>query len=275
MDENNGSNRGESGGMGKAVKFLVGKGFYIVLFLCLGAIGISGYVILFSNNRVDPEISGIPPVGLATTVDFLAPEIETSPSAAASPVGKETGIPAKTTSKPKTTAEKTSRTPSETKQTEPPPETTSETAAETTSAKKIFYSSPLSGEVMKLFSGDVPVFNPTMGDWRIHAGVDIAASVGSEVFSVAQGTVSRVYRDEFKGVCVEILHPDGLSSVYCGLEDIVSVSEGEEVQMGTKLGTVGTTAAFEFSDGPHLHLEIRDGGVALDPLEFFYQGNEN
>ncbi|MBQ1955946.1 MAG: M23 family metallopeptidase [Clostridia bacterium] len=268
MDENNGSNR-EKSGLEKTVKFLVGKGFYIVLFLCLGAIGISGYVILFSNNSaVDPEIGKIPSVGLVTTVDFSVPTVETGAPPAQQPVGKETGIPAKTTSKPKTTAASTSVTLKEPKETQSPPETTNQTST----AQKIFYSSPVSGDVSKLFSGDVPVFNPTMGDWRVHAGVDILAPVGTEVKSVAQGVVSKVYRDEFKGVCVEIEHADGLSSIYCGLEDEVFVSVGENVLMGTKIGTVGTTAAFEFSDGPHLHLEIRDGGVAVDPLEYFFQG---
>ena len=271
MDENNGSNRGGSGGMEKAVKFLVGKGFYIVLFLCLGAIGISGYVILFSNNStIDPGIDEIPSVGLATTVDFLAPTVETSPTLDSQPVGKETGIPAKTTSKTQNTSKsQTSGSQTESEQTEPPPETT----AQTTVAQKIFYSSPVSGDVSKLFSGDVPVYNPTMGDWRVHAGVDILAPVGTEVKAVAQGVVKRVYRDEFKGLCVEIEHADGLTSIYCGLEDEV-IAEGDEVLMGTKIGTVGTTAAFELSDGPHLHLEIRDGEVALDPLEYFLPENE-
>lgn len=252
----------------KAIKFLVGKGFYIVLFLCFCAIGISGYVILFSNNStIDPEIEGIPSVGLATTVDFSLPVIETAASSEEQAVAKQTGIPAKTTAAPKTTAASTSETLAPPEQTQPP-----QSSEVVGTAEKIFYSAPVLGEVSNLFSGDVPVFNPTMGDWRVHAGVDILAPVGTEVKAVCKGVVSKVYKDEFKGVCVEIDHADGLRSVYCGMEDVLLISKGDEVLCGTVLGTVGTSAAFESNEGPHLHVEIRDGnGLALDPLEYFNQ----
>ena len=43
------------------------------------------------------------------------------------------------------------------------------------------------------------------------------------------------------------------------------VVEGEKVEKGQSLGTVGNTAAFEIADEPHLHFEILKDNVAVDP----------
>lgn len=265
MDDKNNDGR-RSGGAAKAVKFLVGKGFYIVLFLCLAAIGISGYVILFSENSdIDPEISGISDPGLAATVEFTgitASPGTSAPNPSGQAVGSETKIPAKATS--------ASTAPPETAE----PSEMSTSNSEKPTVEKLFYVRPVAGQTVRLYSGEVPVYNPTMGDWRIHTGIDIKADIGTEVCSVAEGVVSKIYTDDFKGVCVEIEHSDGLTSVYCGLLESVLAEVGDEVKAGTPIGGVGETALFEVLDEPHLHFEIREDGLGIDPSDVL-PGNAN
>jgi len=64
------------------------------------------------------------------------------------------------------------------------------------------------------------------------------------------------------GLYVIVKHSDGYTSLYAHLGS-VSVSEGQEVKQGTVLGKSGNTG---LSTGPHVHLEIRKDGVAIDPL---------
>ena len=238
--------------------FVLGKGFYIVLFLCLAAIGISGYVILFSGETaVDPGLSEIPDIGLATTLDFsplvttAEPKLTERPSSSEKEVAVQTQIPHRPVEESTVTT---------------PPETEASGSVQTEKEPELFYRAPVAGVPEQLFSGDAPVFNPTMGDWRVHAGVDYFAPVGTEIKSVSAGVVSRVYSDEFKGLCLEVNHYDGLTAVYCGLEE-AALSPGDAVKAGDVVGTVGNSAVFE-STGPHLHLELRDKGTAIDPMDY-------
>ncbi len=232
----------------RAGKFILGKGFYIVLLLCLAAIGVSGYVIFsLSNQSSVPEIPEIPDFGLSTTVPYSGVALATKPpktTAEADEVNGQTMIP-NATAAPSTEPPATSK----------PPMTVA----------KVFYMRPLAGEVIRGYSDSIPVYNPTMDDWRVHTGLDIAAAAGEAVCAVAPGTVSAVYKDYFAGLTVEILHLDGLTSVYCGLAEGVDVTIGDSVTAGTIIGCVGETAIFESLDGPHLHFEMREGARAIDP----------
>ena len=105
-DHNN--QTGQDGSKGELVlkragKFILGKGFYIVLFLCIAAIGVSGYVILTAgNSEIDPNLPNIPDVGLSSTVPYSGIGLGTSePDHEA---GSQTLIPDSTTAPPETTA---------------------------------------------------------------------------------------------------------------------------------------------------------------------------
>ena len=66
--EHGGSERGAAV---RAGKFLLGKGFYIVLLLCLAAIGVSGYVVFSSSQpNVNTDLPEIPDLGLSSTVPY-------------------------------------------------------------------------------------------------------------------------------------------------------------------------------------------------------------
>ena len=112
------------------------------------------------------------------------------------------------------------------------------------------------------FSGDELVYNETLGDWRTHNGVDLAAEAGEPVKAAALGRVSAVYQDAVWGWTVEV--SDG-SRVYRyqGLE-APAVQADDEVHAGDVLGKVGRVPA-EAKLPSHLHFEVRQDGSCVDP----------
>lgn len=132
--------------------------------------------------------------------------------------------------------------------------------------KPTVYLAPAVGTVTVTHSNDAPVFSPTLGEWRIHTGIDIATPEGAEVRSIAAGKVIKVYTHPMHGMTVEIDHGADVVSVYSNLATKVAVKEGDTVKPGTKLGTVGDTSVKELADEPHLHFEVRLKGACIDPL---------
>jgi murein DD-endopeptidase MepM/ murein hydrolase activator NlpD len=97
-----------------------------------------------------------------------------------------------------------------------------------------------------------------------HTGVDLAAPYSTPFYASHSGTVivSRYYGGY--GNCVIVDVGNGIQ-VYYGHASGLAVTEGEHVEAGTLLGYVGSTG---YSTGNHLHFEVRDGGAAVDPMNF-------
>ncbi len=130
---------------------------------------------------------------------------------------------------------------------------------------------PTSGTLLKKHSVDVQVFSPTMGDYRVHLGVDIATVAGAPVCAVAQGTVAQIWEDPMMGWCVALSHAGDCVTVYKNLaKDMAEgLTVGKALQQGELLGYVGDTALMEIAEEPHLHLEMTVKGLAVDPLDYF------
>ena len=126
---------------------------------------------------------------------------------------------------------------------------------------------PLRGEVLTAFSMEELVYNQTLGDWRTHDGVDIAADSGAAVLAACGGTVQAVTEDPLLGTTVVLAHDDGYQTTYANLQPHPDVAAGEEVSAGQIIGAVGSTAAAE-SDMPHLHFAVSRDGKAVNPGEF-------
>ncbi len=96
-----------------------------------------------------------------------------------------------------------------------------------------------------------------------HPGVDLGAQIGDPIKAIKAGVVIEAgfTRDGY-GNTVLIDHGKGLTSRYAHLSKI-EVKVGQEVTTNTEVGKVGVTG---HSTGPHLHLEIRQNGFALNPL---------
>ena len=78
---------------------------------------------------------------------------------------------------------------------------------------------PAEGYVMREFSDDVLVFSPTMNDYRVHMGVDIAGKVGDPVYAFCEGTVKEISNHPFMGKTVVLTHANGIESRYMNLAE--------------------------------------------------------
>jgi murein DD-endopeptidase MepM/ murein hydrolase activator NlpD len=106
--------------------------------------------------------------------------------------------------------------------------------------------------------------HPLLKVVRPHLGVDVAARRGTQITAPAAGRVSFVGRKFGFGLVVEIEHGNGVVTRYahCGSS---LVSEGDRVERGLPIATVGTSG---LSTGPHLHYEVLVHGRQVDPLRF-------
>lgn len=123
---------------------------------------------------------------------------------------------------------------------------------------------PVSGEVINEYSGSIPVKSKTMGDWRVHSGIDIKAKKGTNVVAPAGGKVIKASSDRLMGNTVSIEHKDGFVSVIYNLGSI-KVKEGNEVKSGDVIGTVGNSSVLESQEDEHAHFEIKKDGKYVNP----------
>ena len=110
-------------------------------------------------------------------------------------------------------------------------------------------------------------YDSTYEDYRFHSGVDMTLDMGELVFAIADGKVKKAITDNVWDGRVEIEHAGGLVSVYLGILPS-GIKEGDEIQAGETIGTVGPAPTVEAVDGPHLHLEMLLDNQYVDPLEY-------
>lgn len=132
--------------------------------------------------------------------------------------------------------------------------------------KNLTYIRPTGGAVTKDYSMSGLVYSKTMGDWRVHNGLDIAANKGEVVKSAAEGTVAGITNDPMYGTTVVVNQNDGLMVYYRGLAKDTAVRQGENISAGATIGTVGEIPC-ENDDGVHLHIEVMSEGKHLNPAE--------
>ena len=227
--------------------FVTGKGFYFVVLLCVAAIALSGYYLIRGvRTGLNPDDD---PVSASTPLPATP-----SPSAAVKP-----------SPSPAVTAPVQSQRP------EPKPsESTApvQTPEPQPSPKPLVFTWPVNGTVIAGYTVEALAYDVTMGDWRTHAGLDIAAAVGTQVKAAADGTVSAVEQDDFLGTMVTVDHGGGLISVYANLEEVPTVKGGDAVSTGAIIGSVGDTAVAERGRESHLHFAMYRNNAALDPEDF-------
>lgn len=158
-------------------------------------------------------------------------------------------------------------------------ETTKSTSTETTTntnkkedvkeskekKKELDFEKPVEGEIMKVYAKDNLVFSNTLQEWTTHLGIDIKADKTTVVKSAEAGTIKTIKNDPRYGLTITIEHDNGYQTVYANLLSSEFVVEGEKVEKGQSIGTVGNSATFEIADEAHLHFEVLKDGVQIDP----------
>lgn len=266
----------------RAGNFFAGKGFYIVLILCVVVIGASAWAMLsLEGSNVEEDQSEVAEVtdqpalyngqgdsdvqAAEENVDLPAMaesegDTKVEAPAVASPVpspsaGSETED--KTEEDDKTIAESPEPSVSEEK-----PSNNQETAGISG------YVWPVGGDIAVYHTTSELIYDKTMSDWRTHTGLDIAAELGTKVAAISSGTVESIVNDDLYGTTITIDHGNDLKSVYSNLAATPTVSEGQAVAAGDTIGAVGNTAIVESGIVTHLHLAVISSDVAVDPLDY-------
>lgn len=225
----------------KIDSFFAGKGFYIVLALCVIVIGISAYSLSDGKDTAEPNIDP----GMSISSPKASPEpaaeqppVSTNPPAPVSAAEEGDVIAAGTWTQDDVWQE---------------PDT---------------WRRPVAGEIERGHSVETLSYDVTMADWRTHDGVDIMAQQGEVVVAAADGKVVSVRQDDLYGTTVEIEHGSGIKTVYSNLANTPTVSEGDSVSAGDVIGSVGKTAACEIGQGSHIHFAMSKDGASVDPMNY-------
>lgn len=227
---------------GRLDKFLAGKGFYIVLALCVVIIGASVWMLLADNSgqsvTVEPGI----------TLENKKPAVKQEDDSlkAEAPAVSDEGINGEIT------------------------ETGVFSSGESYSEPE-GWTMPVDGDISRGYTMQALAYDETMSDWRTHNGVDISAEQGSTVRAVAAGTVESVKNDDLYGTTVVIDHGNGVKTQYSSLEASPSVSVGDTVAAGQTIGRLGNTAICETAQESHMHFSVSVNGESADPMDYLPQ----
>jgi murein DD-endopeptidase MepM/ murein hydrolase activator NlpD len=129
------------------------------------------------------------------------------------------------------------------------------------SLKHIPMGAPVDGWVTKGFTPN----NPQLGGG--HQGVDFATKIGTKVKATADGKVISAGWDDVYGNGVMIDHGNGFVT-YFGHNLKLLVKVGDSVHRGDVIALSGSSGR---SSAPHLHYEIKENGVSIDPKDFLNQ----
>lgn len=122
-------------------------------------------------------------------------------------------------------------------------------------------------QLIALASGFGLRIHPVYKVKKMHTGIDFAASIGTPVYSTADGTVIKVdVRFSGYGKMVEIDHGFGYRTRYAHMHDF-AVKKGQHVKRGDLIGYVGNTG---LSTAPHLHYEVFINEQRVDPVHYFF-----
>ncbi len=243
-------------GKGKFSQFLSSKGFYVALAVCL--VGASAATWL----AVDKTITGIENSNSQMLesrgfMDF--PQLEETDK-------RQPNVPKVT--EPQEQYSAPSSSPSTASSSSVQSSAQSEPSEQQAAAPvlpTLSYALPTKGDITIPYSNGELVKNTTLGDWRTHDGVDIAAAKGDEIYAAADGTVVDIKNDPLWGTMVTVRHADNNETIYCGLESNLPIKIGDAIMAKQVIGKLDGVPC-EVSDKSHLHYAMKKDGKWIDPL---------
>ncbi|MEV6602337.1 peptidoglycan DD-metalloendopeptidase family protein [Actinoplanes sp. NPDC051346] len=104
---------------------------------------------------------------------------------------------------------------------------------------------------------------------RLHAGVDLAAPMGTPIRAAGKGVVVSAGAAEGYGNAVLIDHGNGYLTHY-GHMSVITATAGQRVEAGDQIGEEGSTG---HSTGPHLHFEVHQGSYQnpIEPTQWMHE----
>ncbi len=107
--------------------------------------------------------------------------------------------------------------------------------------------------------------DPFSGKKRMHSGIDVSAKEGTDIKAIEGGEVVFAGSKGLYGKLLEIRHPNGLVTRYGHTKELL-VQVGEWVRKGQTVALLGKTGK---ATGPHVHFEVRQDGLPVDPFLIF------
>jgi Membrane proteins related to metalloendopeptidases len=121
---------------------------------------------------------------------------------------------------------------------------------------------PAGGWITSTFGWRVSPFTTKR---EFHKGLDISAPSGTPIYAPARGVVAYIERDASYGLVIDINHGTGLQTRYAHLQRVAAIKQGQVIQRGEVIAYIGDSGR---STGPHLHYEVRIGGVPVNPMRY-------
>lgn len=267
------------------------KGFFIALYSCLGVVAVLALVVTFANRTPGIEMAHdleafeeAAPVGADQVEPYLAGVDEeawfrprqpqpTEPPPTPTPQ-RPAPTPAPATIPPEPEPEPEPPTPPPEPEPEPTPQPAPEPQADATPPQPVTFTPfsdydrmvwPVYGETVMPFSTAVPIYDPTLDQFRTNDNLLIAAEMGDAVRAGADGKVISIGRNIRQGSYITIDHGNGWVATYAQLMDTALVEEGEIVHGGQIIGGVGEPSIFGSAHGTHVHLHIQRDNIAINP----------
>lgn len=149
------------------------------------------------------------------------------------------------------------------------PEKPSESEKDPPTDQKIEFVAPVkNASVGKDYTSSTVVFNQTLGVYTGHMGLDFSAEAGSAVVCTYAGKIESITTSYLQGTTVTVDHGNGLKTVYNSIEVKEGLSEGQSIAAGETLGSVSDNNRQEYKDGAHLHFEVLENDVRVDPKKY-------
>lgn len=223
-------------------------GFFTALSICIVAVGMAAYSTYTSLTGIfDSDVSETLAVDKIVT-GVTETEIETTEEPETTEPETETAEPTET----------------ETEYEEETEPKVTQSAVQTMVSVNASLSYPLDKKkVLKEYSEET-VYNKTLNQWEAHTGVDFECEKGDNVYSMGDGEVKKIYKDDMLGRTV-IIKAATYTAYYSGLSENIKVEKGSIVKTGDVIGTADNVPCEEL-DGNHVHIAVRVNGQFTDPL---------
>lgn len=121
-------------------------------------------------------------------------------------------------------------------------------------------------DLTRMASGFGMRMHPIYKIMKLHAGLDLTAKTGTDIYAAGDGVVEKADWMSGYGQIVIIDHGFGYKTRYAHCSKY-NVKEGQKVKRGDIIAFVGNTGS---SVGAHLHYEVRKNGKAINPINFFF-----
>jgi len=127
---------------------------------------------------------------------------------------------------------------------------------------------PLIGAIRSPFGGRS---DPFSGEGAFHTGIDLAASIGTNVHVTADGTVEAAGYSGRYGKLIIVDHGNGVETYYAHLSEYLVVP-GQEVRRNEVIALSGASGRVT---GPHVHYEVRVAGTPVNPFKYLGKQDAN